>query len=1421
MKSGLGRILFLFWLLVSSSGLVLAQDCPYGKTAFVWANGILVPDSKIWQDFVDQIKARFMASNPGLSSSCVEFKAVHNQSSGLLKTLLGRGDINQAIDQIGMQEVDKYLNDLNLLNQQSQAHKSFMAAALGFQDDQFKADSDLATLDQVVLDFWSKGYYVVLVGHSQGNFYANLEYGIRLRNADGKSKQLPNANYLSVVGIATPANNVADGRQKYTTHCNDFIHFAPAFVRVPESAMPWNVRDSLLSCITTYVVVPSLSLGAAALNAVNVGYSVKAHLLPTYMTDNSNTQKQIFQHLEDSLPDPGCGGDTNCYLKDSFRSADYTGNWLQTSDSATISNSTAIQSAGVLLFNSHTYLFSGGGMYPATVNGSVTLRTRRVFVGPVDITFFINTNIGGGKSIFSLKKALKDSTILALTIDSVKNSVETFPNLVTINSTASNFGGWKLLTITKTNNTVSMSVGGATWSVASDLMDGLYLEIESQGDNTLHVKDLSVVRTAAAGLQPPPTLIPTCSANPAVITAGQSTVFTGSYTGGTGAVSGVWGKVVSGSGTTATYATTTSTPAGFGSATFTVTDSGSPKQAATANCSVQINAPVLPSVPGALSSTSLATESSLLWYASFNNNTNDSKGTNNGVPANITYVAGKHGQAASFNGSNSHITLPTPISFLPSKQFSVVVWTYQTFAKYADILVTAKDTLLNRYKGYEFALIDSQKVRVYVDGADTAYFTGNTVLSLNTWHHVAITYDGVTMKIYVDGVLDNSGAVPASVTDSYGNSIVGAFFNDAYGANFNGSLDDLAIFNRPLTSTEVSMLYGGGGGTGIAQPPSVLPQQPPTPTPGNIQTLNPVANTPFDITVTNATNFVLGKIQAWVFDTGACTAGCRHPDSLLANVTASGMVLQKVQLAAGDHYLKFRNTDSGAWSNASATFTVAPAVVSGPIPFSQTSLALDPSLMVCYSFNGNTNTCKGTNNATPTNITYSSGKFEQAANFNGSSSHIIPTSPISFTAKNFSIIFWLYQSQAKFHQIFTTNKDLGANNYKDYEFVVLANQKLRAYVDGGNTAIFNGNTAIPLNSWHHVAITYDGVTMRSYINGVLDNSAAIAPSVADSFGNFIIGAWYGNAYGINLAGSLDDFAVFSRPLTASEVATLYGGGGTATVTQPTQPTQPTTGTVNNSVSGYSRTILCTLNGVSISAPSILTNQDAGSKTLVCTPPPGYNISSITPTQILQGGGTVNFVVSLVIAPSVQSISGNCTSNGSNSAISLQAGNQITWNTNVTGGVGSYNYTWSISSVNAASVALIPTSAATYNASVTVSDSGSPKQQITLTCPQVTVTNPAPPPLSVSWFTSFPVSPKTTDTITLNFTGTGFNSSTQVWVYGLNCVNGCQAGVVASSITTDGKSMQALAQLRNVDNFQVKVRSGSNGNFILAGTVPVR
>lgn len=90
----------------------------------------------------------------------------------------------------------------------------------------------------------------------------------------------------------------------------------------------------------------------------------------------------------------------------------------------------------------------------------------------------------------------------------------------------------------------------------------------------------------------------------------------------------------------------------------------------------------------------------------------------------------------------------------------------------------------------------------------------NTTANLgdNTWHHVAAVMDGSTYTVYVDGSSSGStdiGTTTVSTTPSTNGDDfkIGARFDDNNTYAFNGYIDDVAVFNRALTSTEVSGIY--------------------------------------------------------------------------------------------------------------------------------------------------------------------------------------------------------------------------------------------------------------------------------------------------------------------------------------------------------------------------------------------------------------------------------------------------------------------------------------------------------------------------------------------------------------------------------------------------------------------------------------
>ncbi|MEK7481045.1 MAG: LamG domain-containing protein [Patescibacteria group bacterium] len=78
---------------------------------------------------------------------------------------------------------------------------------------------------------------------------------------------------------------------------------------------------------------------------------------------------------------------------------------------------------------------------------------------------------------------------------------------------------------------------------------------------------------------------------------------------------------------------------------------------------------------------------------------------------------------------------------------------------------------------------------------------------------------------------------------------------------------------------------------------------------------------------------------------------------------------------------------------------------------------------------------------------------------------------------------------------------------------------------------------LPLNQWHHLAITYDGAILRGYLDGVLD--LAVPMSFGPIIDTFRIGQTR-NAYE-TFPGSIDEVRIYGVMLTESEVVRVMNG----------------------------------------------------------------------------------------------------------------------------------------------------------------------------------------------------------------------------------------------------------------------------------------
>ena len=80
--------------------------------------------------------------------------------------------------------------------------------------------------------------------------------------------------------------------------------------------------------------------------------------------------------------------------------------------------------------------------------------------------------------------------------------------------------------------------------------------------------------------------------------------------------------------------------------------------------------------------------------------------------------------------------------------------------------------------------------------------TGTAAIAQNAWTHLAVTYDGTNMRIYVNGALARSVLRSGAVLQSNGVLHIGG--NEVWGGEFfAGLIDEVRIYNRALTAGEI------------------------------------------------------------------------------------------------------------------------------------------------------------------------------------------------------------------------------------------------------------------------------------------------------------------------------------------------------------------------------------------------------------------------------------------------------------------------------------------------------------------------------------------------------------------------------------------------------------------------------------------
>ena len=177
-----------------------------------------------------------------------------------------------------------------------------------------------------------------------------------------------------------------------------------------------------------------------------------------------------------------------------------------------------------------------------------------------------------------------------------------------------------------------------------------------------------------------------------------------------------------------------------------------------------------------------------------NGNANDVSGNYDGVFTNPAYGTGVFGQAGVFNGSSSYITA-TGLGITGNTSFSVSVWIKTTSS---GVFFFFGNGALNA----SFYIEANSGGNIRVGEFDFDLFTSAQTVNDGGWHNIVFTSDSITSKLYIDGSQTNSVANTFNISADI--MEIGRGTSSYY---FNGSIDQVRVFNTALTPLEIEALY--------------------------------------------------------------------------------------------------------------------------------------------------------------------------------------------------------------------------------------------------------------------------------------------------------------------------------------------------------------------------------------------------------------------------------------------------------------------------------------------------------------------------------------------------------------------------------------------------------------------------------------
>jgi hypothetical protein len=520
----------------------------------------------------------------------------------------------------------------------------------------------------------------------------------------------------------------------------------------------------------------------------------------------------------------------------------------------------------------------------------------------------------------------------------------------------------------------------------------------------------------------------------------------------------------------------------------------------------------------------------------------------------------------SFNGSNQYLATPNIRTYFKSangtaqKSFTMSFWFYPTTNTGVVVSELDSQTPSGGWHASNVEIINGFiKYRIW----NGSIVTSLTAVNLNQWHHIALVYDGVSVKGYLNGVLQGTQAGAREIPSTSQNYAIGAgeTTNMGTGAYGKFNLAQFKIHNLPLTDKEIAQEYEARKNEFDYTIHSPLTNSSPTYwtissawnyVSGGTGTSDPFGTYHFTPWLNSDLGWAAQALDAnqyitlgyddpayikgivvqpraasggqWVTKANILTSlnGSTWTTALSnVNINSSNTDDNRVDFTS-PVYAKFVKLVPVTWNNH---ITLRMGLLVKPNAHTSDNLVLyyNPKMTESYSGTGTTLNDLSANGlaGTMSNITYSNSTFT----FNGTSSQVnIPdNASLEPGSGSWTIEAWFKPSTIN-GTLIGKYRNGGAGADISYALRLVGTNAIRADISNGSGVITTDDYVIKAYNWIQIVYVWDRTNnyIYTYANGVLKQSKANSSvtSILNTSTNLYLGSYNGGEYSQYYDGQL-------------------------------------------------------------------------------------------------------------------------------------------------------------------------------------------------------------------------------------------------------------------------------------------------------------